>query len=172
MGVSVPKPKNGSGPFTDSGGSGVTDPDQSQNSSSDLAKLREELKLRTLQTHKLQEVCASLKKTFIENGGDGDAFDSKKELSEAKYDVKKAEAKRAAERSRAEKLVRELELVKIHLAKLQGHHANDSGKVTTGVLAATEVNRGGPSFEAPRGGQKISSNREMLGGENAAPRKR
>ena len=119
-GVSGVKSKSGAGSFTEpdllvAASAGVPNQTQKPNPSSqpsaedtnsdELTSLREELKQRTRQTHKLQEVCAGLRKTFVDAGGEHKLFDLGKALSEARYETKKAEQKRLAERTRAEALV-------------------------------------------------------------------
>jgi len=125
------------------------------------SSLRLELKARTRQTHKLQEVCAGLKRRFVDQGGSASAFELGKDVCEARYELKACEQKRLAERERAEQLARELEKARRALASLEANgtlkpsnalaarganaetraaanrrHSRDEGKQTRGVFRA------------------------------------
>jgi hypothetical protein len=178
-GVSGVKSKSGAGSFTEpdllvAASAGVPNQTQKPNPSSqpsaedttsnELTSLREELKQRTRQTHKLQEVCAGLRKTFVDAGGEHKLFDLGKALSEARYETKKAEQKRLAERTRAEALVGELENTKRALAKLQGTNLGLTNQ--HGASNAGAASLGKQTFLS------LSSSSRAPGGENLAPRGR
>ena len=103
------------------------------------SSLRLELKARTRQTHKLQEVCAGLKRRFIEGGGSASAFELGRDVCEARYELKACEQKRLAERERAERLQRELEKTRRLLASSE-RNQTVLGSSRAGGLAARAVN--------------------------------
>jgi chromosome segregation ATPase len=103
------------------------------------SSLRLELKARTRQTHKLQEVCAGLKRRFVDQGGSASAFELGKDVCEARYELKACEQKRLAERERAERLQRELEKTRRLLASSE-RNQTVLGSSRTGGLAARAVN--------------------------------
>jgi hypothetical protein len=105
----------------------------------DASSLRLELKARTRQTHKLQEVCAGLKRRFVEGGGSASAFELGRDVCEARYELKACEQKRLAERERAERLQRELEKTRRLLASSE-RNQTVLGSSRTGGLAARAVN--------------------------------
>ena len=99
------------------------------------SSLRLELKARTRQTHKLQEVCAGLKRRFIDQGGSASAFELGKDVCEARYELKACEQKRLAERERAEQLARELEKTRRALASLEANGLAGAGWASNALAA-------------------------------------
>jgi hypothetical protein len=142
VGVALSAPPPGAGPFTPAA---ETTPRSNATTISasatqhDASSLRLELKARTRQTHKLQEVCAGLKRRFVEGGGSASAFELGRDVCEARYELKACEQKRLAERERAERLQRELEKTRRLLASSE-RNQTVLGSSRTGGLAARAVN--------------------------------
>lgn len=141
VGVALSAPPPGAGPFAPAA---ETTPRSNATISAsatqhDASSLRLELKARTRQTHKLQEVCAGLKRRFVEGGGSASAFELGRDVCEARYELKACEQKRLAERERAERLQRELEKTRRLLASLERNQTG-VGSSRTGGLAARAVN--------------------------------
>ena len=136
----------------------------------DASSLRLELKARTRQTHKLQEVCAGLKRRFVEGGGSASAFELGKDVCEARYELKACEQKRLAERDRAEQLARELEKARRALATLET--TAGAGVSRASGLAARAVNSAARRAESGGEGKQTNGARGgammMRGTENAA----
>ena len=141
VGVALSAPPPGAGPFAPA--AETTPRSNATNAASatqhDASSLLLELKARTRQTHKLQEVCAGLKRRFVEGGGSASAFELGRDVCEARYELKACEQKRLAERERAERLQRELEKTRRLLASLERNQTG-VGSSRTGGLAARAVN--------------------------------
>ena len=139
------------------------------------SSLRLELKARTRQTHKLQEVCAGLKRRFVDQGGSASAFELGKDVCEARYELKACEQKRLAERERAEQLARELEKTRRALASLEANGLAGAGWASNALAArgANADNRAAANRRHSRGeGKQINgilrAGVMMTGTENAA----
>ena len=139
------------------------------------SSLRLELKARTRQTHKLQEVCAGLKRRFVDQGGSASAFELGKDVCEARYELKACEQKRLAERERAEQLARELEKTRRALASLEANGLAGAGWASNALAArgANADNRAAANRRHSRGeGKQINgilrAGVMMTGNENAA----
>ena len=139
------------------------------------SSLRLELKARTRQTHKLQEVCAGLKRRFVDQGGSASAFELGKDVCEARYELKACEQKRLAERERAEQLARELEKTRRALASLEANGLAGAGWASNALAArgADADNRAAANRRHSRGeGKQINgilrAGVMMTGTENAA----
>ena len=139
------------------------------------SSLRLELKARTRQTHKLQEVCAGLKRRFVDQGGSASAFELGKDVCEARYELKACEQKRLAERERAEQLARELEKTRRALASLEANGLAGAGWASNALAArgADAENRAAANRRHSRGeGKQINgilrAGVMMTGTENAA----
>ena len=139
------------------------------------SSLRLELKARTRQTHKLQEVCAGLKRRFVDQGGSASAFELGKDVCEARYELKACEQKRLAERERAEQLARELEKTRRALASLEANGLAGAGWASNALAArgADADNRAAANRRHSRGEGKqmngiLRAGVMMTGTENAA----